>query len=209
MPGARELINEESGATTEEVPAEQVRLFLPSGIPETMRSSIGKRKLYEAEAQLRRAACSSALMSLRLRLHTKRHLIMFRNAFLRGQRKTGHARTMIDAVSDRVDALSNAYRSSQVALKALEGPEGCGAYRTLEAGDVTLRYVQDHDGKAARRLAKIAGRPTQVMNEGTSLDDEDGNGAEERGSSKRTLSWIWTAGCPRRARRLRRVPAGG
>ncbi len=80
------------------------------------------------------------------------------------------------------------------------GEEGCGEFRALEKEDVRLQYVQDHDAKAARCLAKLAGCQTAGMLMGANIgseDDSDGKddtrhveGAEERGSSRQTLSWI-------------------
>ncbi len=140
---------------------------------------------------------------LRLRLHTKCHFIMFQKVYLRGQRKTSCGRTLIDLVSDLVDVQARKYCQARQALLHLVGEEGCGEFRALEKEDVRLRYVQDHDAKAARRLAKLAGRQTAGMLMEANIGSEDDSdseddthhveGAEERGSSRQTLSWIWTA----------------
>ncbi|KAF9017052.1 hypothetical protein BDZ89DRAFT_890607, partial [Hymenopellis radicata] len=102
---------------------EAVRLWLPSEIPADSRAGIGKPGLYEAEAVLRRVQCSSALETLRLRLHTKCHFIMFRNTYMRGQRKTSRARTLIDSVSDGVDSMARKYHRAREALFWLGGEE--------------------------------------------------------------------------------------
>lgn len=200
MPGVRMLVNldeEEAAVRGTPILAEAVKLWLPSQISGEMRASVGRPTLYEMEASLRRAQLSTSLHHLRIRLHAKRHLIMFRNAYLRGQRKTGRARSLIDSVSDKVDGLARKYREARAALVCLVGESSCGEFHSLNKEDVTMRYVQDHDAKAARRLAKIAGRPTQNMTMGDVCEDEadkeGAEGAEERGASRRTMSWIWTA----------------
>ncbi|KAF9001442.1 hypothetical protein BDZ89DRAFT_929683, partial [Hymenopellis radicata] len=182
MSGVRVLIDadeEAAAAAGRPIPAEEIRLWMPSDIPPSSREYIGNRRLYEIEAALRRCRCSEALQLLRLRLHTKRHFVMFRKVYLRGQKKTTRGRTLIDSISDSVDVEARKYRQSRQALFQLLGEEGCGEFRKLEREDVRLRYVQDHDARAARRLAKLAGRATQGMMQGVNI--------------RQTLSWIWTA----------------
>ncbi|KAF8888005.1 hypothetical protein CPB85DRAFT_1258228 [Mucidula mucida] len=103
--------------------------------------------------------------------------------YLQGQQKTSCGRTLIDS--------ARKYCQARQALLQLVGEEGCGEFRALEKED------------AARCLAKLAGCQTAGMLMGANIgskDDSDGEddtchveGAEERGSSRQTLSWIWTA----------------
>ncbi len=141
MPGVCTLIDadEEVAAGRDTLTlAEAVRLWMPSEIPASAQASIGTPQLYTIKETLRRCHCSQALDMLRLRLHTKRHFIMFRKVYLRGQRKTSCGRTLIDSVSDSVDVQARKYRQARQALLQLVGEEGCGEFRALEKEDVRL-----------------------------------------------------------------------
>ncbi|KAF9014796.1 hypothetical protein BDZ89DRAFT_1220444 [Hymenopellis radicata] len=212
MPTVEELLEDEEDdrdPDADPVAAENVKLYLPSDVMNVEGASCPAR-MKTIETQLRKAQCSEALMTLRLRLHAKSHVIKFRNSFVTGQKRGSRARTVIDTISDRVDAIAAKYRQSRAALRALVGEAGCGSYFELKPEDVSMKFVIDANAKGARRLARIQGRQARQSlqaiddaameaetTEAALLEGQENTGAEQRGSSRRKLSWIWTvAGGP-------------
>ncbi|KAF9003752.1 hypothetical protein BDZ89DRAFT_1049788 [Hymenopellis radicata] len=196
MPAVEELLEEEEDdrdPDADPVAAENVKLYLPSDVMSVDAASCPAR-MKTIETQLRRAQCSEALMTLRLRLHAKSHVIKFRNNFVTGQKRGSRARTVIDTISDRVDAIAAKYRQGS----------RCGSYYELKPEDVSTKFVVDANAKGARRLARIQGRQArqslqaiddaamEAETEAAVLEGEENTGAEQRGSSRRKLSWIWT-----------------
>ncbi|KAF9005771.1 hypothetical protein BDZ89DRAFT_1049014 [Hymenopellis radicata] len=173
MAGVRIFVDvDEHAATARGTPTvtEAVRLWMPSEIPESARATIGNAQLYEVEATLRRS-----------------------QFYMRGQQKSSRSQTLIDSVSDSVNAEARRYRQARLVLLQLVSEEGCGEFRNLEKEDVRLRYVQDHDAKAARRLAKLAGRPTPGMLQGFNIgsdseDDSDGDPTLVEGTAQEAPS---------------------
>ncbi|KAF9014806.1 hypothetical protein BDZ89DRAFT_918102, partial [Hymenopellis radicata] len=189
MPAVEELLEEEEDdrdPDADPVAAENVKLYLPSDVMSVDAASCPAR-MKTIETQLRRAQCSEALMTLRLRLHAKSHVIKFRNNFVTGQKRGSRARTVIDTISDRVDAIAAKYRQSRAALLALVGEAGCGSYYELKPEDVSTKFS----------LQAIDDAAMEAETEAAVLEGEENTGAEQRGSSRRKLSWIWTvAGGP-------------
>jgi hypothetical protein len=199
MPVVSQLVSEEEEerkGATQPVLAENVVLWLPSQIPWSRRGTC-RPSLFTMEEALRRAQCYESLDRVRLRLHARAHLVRFRNKNATGQKKILRARTLIDGVSDRIDAIARKYRDAQVALVRLVGEENAGGYKTLQPDDLTSRWVEDYNATRARRLSKIMGRESRLVprtEENAANEYEaDVNGSEKRGASRRKMSWIWTA----------------
>ncbi|KAK7012748.1 CxC2 domain-containing protein [Favolaschia claudopus] len=188
MPGAVRCLEEMEVARDSELPpvvAERVKLFMPhemSGdeVHDPLRGCVAG--LVEMEVRLRVSQCENSLVSLRARLHAKRHLISFRDSNITGQVRSTKARTLIEQVGERVESYANRYRQGHKALEALKGPGAYPALRALRPEDVQLDgEAQESDSIARRKLGMLG----------------SGRGARPPrtapGTSKRVLSWIWTA----------------
>lgn len=189
----REEAARKNNGAVKPVEAEDVKLFLPSEIPGAERGPSYRRAIFSTESRLREAQCSTQLASLRMRLHSKSHLIRFRNANLRGQTKTTRSRGALERLGDRITATVGRYRVARKAIIALDGSTKWEHFRPLEDTDVSTRFVTDYDGQRARRFAKIGRSGKRGMVADAEVEDEEVNGAESRGASRRKLSWIWTA----------------
>lgn len=76
-------------------------------------------------------------------------------------------------------------------------------FRPLADSDVQTKYVFDHDGQAARRLAKLTQHSSRrrIQTTFVRVDDDEADVAGETvidgawlaGSSRQRMSWIWTA----------------
>ncbi|KAJ7076953.1 hypothetical protein C8R43DRAFT_966146 [Mycena crocata] len=174
--GARE-------ADTAPMPAEDVKLFLPSELTTEQRLTCAKG-VPEVEARLREGQCANALVSIRAQLHSKRHLITFRNAFLSGQNKTTKARTLIGLVSDRATGNSHKYQRAREALDSLKGKDYAPHFQEMKQEHLTL------DGEDVESVTDVASRKKLAM-----LASGKGSRAPRHisGTSKSTLSWIWTS----------------
>ncbi|KAJ6448052.1 hypothetical protein C8R47DRAFT_1085105 [Mycena vitilis] len=82
-----------------EIKAECVKLYMPSELSALEREVGCLGGVIDLETRLRENQCHNALVKLRSHLHTKRHLIGFRNAHVTGQIKSTKARTLIAQVN--------------------------------------------------------------------------------------------------------------
>ena len=201
MPGVLVQASDTTSALGAKRPVEpeDMMLWLPSDIPTAARKAY-RASLFTTEAALRKLQCSENLNALRLRLHTKSHLIRFKNKNFTGQKKTTRARTLLDDLGDKINATAQKYRTAYIALARLE--DDPLPFRPLVDSDIQTKFVFDHDGQAARRLAKLTQHSSRRRIQTTLLreDDNDQDPAQDEadgawisGSSRRKMSWIWTA----------------
>ncbi|KAJ7229596.1 hypothetical protein C8J57DRAFT_1251782 [Mycena rebaudengoi] len=133
------------------VNAENVKLWLPSDLPEADRERGCLHGIADMEARLREAQASDALKILRSRLHTKRHMIGFRDSNITGQVKATKARTLIDQVGEWVTDIADKYRCARKALTSLKGSNFAPQFKTLKAEHLTLAGETDDHDKDARK----------------------------------------------------------
>ncbi|KAJ7184066.1 hypothetical protein C8R46DRAFT_1208297 [Mycena filopes] len=184
-PGAlRSLEVERAGRDSEavEVKAESIKLYMPSDLSAVEREVGCVAGVVAIERRLRENQCHNALVQLRAHLHTKRHLIGFRNTQVTGQIKATKARTLIAQVGERATAAGDKYARGRAALTALEGEEYAAHFKPLKSGDITLDGEQEMTETAARKKLAMLGA---------------GKGARTpchvAGTSRKILSWIWSA----------------
>ncbi|KAJ6501536.1 hypothetical protein C8R47DRAFT_1211112 [Mycena vitilis] len=185
MSGAVLELEQEEDARDSELPppqAEDIKLYLPSGLRTGDRDSGCRAGLPEMEGKLREGQCRDALTNLRTRLHAKRHLLDHRDdGNVAGQRAATRSYTLIGRIGERVDAAAAKYRRARLALIALRGRDAGTTFRELKAADVQLDEEREIDAKARRRLGEIgSGRHRR---KGPALSSKD-----------RHFSWIWTEG---------------
>ncbi|KAK7040000.1 CxC2 domain-containing protein [Favolaschia claudopus] len=187
MPGAARCLEDHEAARDTDLPppaAEGVKLFMPSEMRadnnDVQRGCVPG--LLEMEERLRVSQCENSLVSLRARLHAKRHMISFKNANIVGQVPSTKARTLIEQLGERIDSYANRYRQGYKSLMALKGAEAFPSLRPLQAEDIRLDGDDEESDSAARKKLAMLG---------------SGRGARAPrnapGTSKRLMSWIWTA----------------
>ncbi|KAJ7695594.1 hypothetical protein B0H16DRAFT_1485253, partial [Mycena metata] len=150
----RELEEEEDARDADLPPvnAEDVKLYLPSGLLRADREEGCRKGLPAMEGKLREGQCRDALHVLRSRLHAKRHLLNYRDESVVGQRAATRAYTLIERIGERVDAVSAKYRRARAALIALRGRTACEGFRELKASDIQLDEEREVDAKARKKL---------------------------------------------------------
>jgi hypothetical protein len=165
-----------------EVYAEGVKLYMPSELSVVKRQVGCVAGVLDLEILLHENQCHNALVKLRGHLHTKRHLIGFRNTHVSGQIKATKARLLIAQVGERAQACAAKYNQGREALTRLAGADFAPHFRVLKTADMTLDGEEETQETAARqklamiRAGKGARTPRHVP-----------------GTSKKVLSWIWTA----------------
>ncbi|PBK68367.1 hypothetical protein ARMSODRAFT_887998, partial [Armillaria solidipes] len=182
MPGCVALIEAKEAVCDSDAQApaaEEVRLWLPSQVPSDEHLFVCDPKLFDTEFRLCEGQCADALTSLRSKLMACQHLIRYRNANIVGQRMSTRARTIIDTVSDHIDATAEKYCCAREAMVHLRGEEACGEYKVLAKDDITAVQVQEQDAKATKKLSKIGGRQSR--------------GAPVVREKPPKISWIWMA----------------
>ncbi|KAJ7657484.1 hypothetical protein B0H17DRAFT_900929, partial [Mycena rosella] len=96
-------------------------LWMPNRLLAAMRAHGYVKGLGEKEASLREAQCTNSLDTVRGLLHSKRHLIQFRNDHLVGQSQNTRSNTLVGQVGDHIDAVTIKYRWAWKALRLLKG----------------------------------------------------------------------------------------
>ena len=171
-----------------ETEAEDIRLWMPSRLRPSERSSVCTNSIATIEERLREAQCRDALSKLRNYLHTRAHFIKHRNTNICGQRANTCAKTLIDSLSSKIDRVAAKYRTARAALLVLRG-----------AGDWAqeLRPLQSKD---------ICGPTSSTSGDIDDASDVIGSNGRERskkqrealerglGEGYRTMSWIWACG---------------
>jgi hypothetical protein len=183
MPAAVRVLQEEEDARDPDLPppkAEDVKLYLPSGIRAADRASGCRKGLPEMEAKLWEGQCGDALRKLRTRLHAKKHLLVHRDTNVVGQRAATHAYTLIERIGDRVNAMAAKYRRAREALLALRGEGECEKWKELKETDIQLDEEHEVDTPTYRKLGSIGSSKGRRHRQAVS-------------SKKKMLSWIWTA----------------
>jgi hypothetical protein len=132
------------------------------------------------EARLREAQCSDALVKLRSLLHSKGHLIAFRNENMTGQRKATRSQNLIARVGTQISQHHKKYNAARGALHALKGEDFAPRFKKMETAHLTLDAEEKESNSTSReKLAKMGsgkGRPSR-----------------NAPSKHKVLSWIWTA----------------
>jgi hypothetical protein len=107
---------------------------------------------------------------------------LVRDRNVTGQVRATKSRTLIQQVGERVTASAQKYTQARNALIQLLGADSCPQFKELKAEDLTLDgQVEDNDTAAAKKLKMIAaGKGKRTPR-------------HVKGSSKRVMSWIWTA----------------
>ncbi|KAJ7026086.1 hypothetical protein C8F04DRAFT_966920 [Mycena alexandri] len=183
-PGAiRALQGEEAERDEDTAPpkAEDVSLFLPSALSSAERVSGCQAGLPDMEARLREAQCGDALATVRSLLHSKGHLIIFRNEHVTGQVGSTRSQTLIARVGGRVTQHHKKYSQARRALHVLKGNDYAPHLKKMRQSDLTLAGEEkESDSSARAKLARLGA-------------GKHGRQSRNAPSENKTLSWIWSA----------------
>ncbi|KAJ6512421.1 hypothetical protein C8R45DRAFT_1206552 [Mycena sanguinolenta] len=209
MPGAAQVMENAEAARDPDAPPprpEKMKLWVPSDMPSAGENDVLRGcipGLIDMEVKLRVAQCNNSLTSLRSRLHAKRWLIGFRNENVSGQVQATKARTLIGQVGERAESYAQRYRRGRAALVQLKGEAAFPHLRELKPEHVVLDGDHNESDAASRKKLGMlgAGRGARVSrNAEHVVQVGDGTNANTRrrnrnapGTSKRVMSWIWTA----------------
>ncbi|KAK7052398.1 CxC2 domain-containing protein [Favolaschia claudopus] len=191
MPGAVEEMMEEDDARDSELPApeaEEVRLYLPSGLPAGRRAGCSER-LLEREARLREGQLSDGISKLRRALLSRTHLWDWKDMRVRGQRAGTRSAVLSQRIENNIQDIAKKYRSNREALIALRGAEDCSEWKVSRDEDIRGDEMDEVDMGARRKLGRI-GSTTRERYRSKVAGRKEGSG--RRG--KKQMSWIWTSG---------------
>lgn len=119
--------------------------------------------LAEIESRLREGQLRDALDKIRIHLHVKSRLVIFKARNVRNQEPNKEARGRIDANNVKIDTFVQKYRAARHAREALGGPTTWQhIWQPLRSNEVRCLHEPD---------------PTEA--------------AERSGEGRRTVSWIW------------------
>ncbi|KAL0568608.1 hypothetical protein V5O48_013381 [Marasmius crinis-equi] len=168
---------------------ESAMLYLPSGLPKTVRTLPEMSKWVEMETSFRRGQLQSALDGLRSHLFIRTHLNLQRTLHVRHQHAAVRARQVMSRNDHKIDVFKAKYCVGWEALKVLVGEEEIGLPQ-LRKGDVTS--YDEVDTHALRNVRKVLGtqRRNGTVSEAGSRIPKDA--LVKPGESVKQLSWIWT-----------------
>ncbi|KAF8139157.1 hypothetical protein K438DRAFT_2118931 [Mycena galopus ATCC 62051] len=178
--------------------SENVPLFLPSALTQAERSSDAMKALAAIENALRDAQCSMALERLRLQLHIKSRLFLYKELQARNQGANTRARTIVTRNESKVQLHSEKYQMAWEARCLLaDGDAGKVGWHALKKEDI--RCMEDAED-LARNEEKRKGqeerrkhRENELRRQGElpPLTREERERAAQSGESVREVSWIW------------------
>ena len=171
-----------------ETEAEDILLFMPSGLNRGDRTSMCTNNIAAIKGQLREAQCRDALVKLRNYLHTRAHFIKHRNVNIRGQKANTRANTLIDTLSSKIRRAAEKYRAARSALRALRG---AGPWKQ------ELRVLQSTDicGPTASTSGDIDDANDIFGSDGCRKSKKQREASSRGlGEGYRTTSWIWACG---------------
>ncbi|KAF7329335.1 CxC2 domain-containing protein [Mycena kentingensis (nom. inval.)] len=155
MPGVAEIRAEDDACCDPNVPApkaENIEIYLPSGLDDTQRRTASLRGANEAEAKLRQGQCSDALVALRAALYVQAHLIAWRNVNSAGQKSATRSSTLLLRVKERIERAATKYRDAWKGLRKLKGPALAPEFKELRAEDVNGRTQVENDIVSMKKL---------------------------------------------------------
>ncbi|KAL0572308.1 hypothetical protein V5O48_009654 [Marasmius crinis-equi] len=192
----------------DDVPAEDIKVWMPSSIPNASVDRVCTPEVVIAETKLQFARANDALDGLRHTLRVKARMVLFKNSNVRGQRDSGRAREVINRVQLRAERFVKQYRMARVAYYAVvPAGEDLGELPKLENGDIRALSDPDRVQKGPGRRGTREDDLYEEIETERALDVEhpidlipaDRREYEHRtkhgtGETRKTNSWIWESG---------------
>ncbi len=165
------------GRLSTDTDTEKVKLYLPSGLPPSLRSTGCTPGLREIELKMRMAQISDALEQLKQQLCVYSSFVHYKITQVSGlgQKANTRARCLLLRLREKVMRCADRYRTSRAALDALD-PTGDwrGQFRPLLASDLKGPNGTSPDDDVILAMSKCSKRT---------------------GEGLRELSWIWRVRC--------------
>ncbi|PPQ76849.1 hypothetical protein CVT24_010586 [Panaeolus cyanescens] len=197
------------GKVPEELPEhpDDVKIWLPSHLPDNLREEICHENLAEWEDKLRTGQCTDALESLRHALKIKLRLLREKHVNVRGQKEGTRSRVLIDRAHEKALEAAEKYRWARARKMQLLGEgEWEKTYRVLHDDDIrSFRDAAKPKNKGRRGVLEDSQVDLENMidaesdnreGEGQGDDEEAGSGDQQgrrvaSGQTRHTISWIW------------------
>lgn len=143
---------------------ENIPLFLPSGMPDSLRKMGCVSGLVDKEKRLREAEAIDALNGLQRQLRVMMGVFNYKKTHVSGagQRANTRARTMMTKISDKTQLFAERYRAARLALSRID-PDGEWSVTLLPLRSRDIRGPQrddDDESEGRRELSWIWLSPT-------------------------------------------------
>lgn len=133
---------------------ENIPLFLPSGMPQSLRETGCVSALVDKEKRLREAEAIDALDGMKRQLRIMMGVFNYKKTHVSGagQRANTRARTMMTKISDKTQLFAERYRAARLALSRL-CPDGewSATLQPLRSKDIRGPQRDDDDESEGRR----------------------------------------------------------
>ncbi|KAJ6469546.1 hypothetical protein C8R47DRAFT_989403, partial [Mycena vitilis] len=185
-------------AIPQDAPIEKMPLLLPSGLTAAQRATC-KPGLADIEEMMRGAQCREALVKLRMQLHIKSRLLIYKGLHSRAQGSNTRSRTIVARNESKIRLHSEKYQMAWEAIRQLlpDNDASKVGWQRLDAADVrTMEDIED-----LRAIGLLRQEDDDASESDGELEDvqpaqakgKKGRHAERGGTeNRRQLSWIWT-----------------
>ncbi|KAJ7865989.1 hypothetical protein B0H13DRAFT_1636845, partial [Mycena leptocephala] len=205
-PGALQVLGDMNIA--EDVMVENMPLLLPSALTPAQRVTC-RPGLGNIEEMLRSAQCREALIRLRLQLHVKSRLFIYKGNHARHQGANTRSRTIVARNEGKIRLHSEKFQMAWEAIRLLS-PDGDPlkvGWPKLKADDIRCMEdtedIREKEERRKRQRGKRAKKLKELRDHGLLPAEDDGDedddgmdvddGPVQRGSeNRRQVSWIWT-----------------
>lgn len=171
-----------------DVPAETVRLFMPSELSDQKRAQACLPGVADVECQIREASLGDTLEQLRRHLRTRSHVNKWKVLNVRGQRYNTRARALQHRVDVKVHAAKMRYRHCRRAYLALAG-SGPWIHQYKELQDDDCRALNERELTQKEKEARRERIQSGEREVGNTRDGVVVTGVI--GDTRCAPSWIW------------------
>ncbi|KIM80445.1 hypothetical protein PILCRDRAFT_9627 [Piloderma croceum F 1598] len=166
---------------------ENVPLMLPSSLSEDERATGCTPQLVTIEQQLREAQCQSSLERLRMQLHIKSQLRIYKEHNIHHQGPNTRTHGLLDRNNVKIRLQRDKYRAARQALIHLPGgTEAVKRWHKLK--DCDLRCMEEKDTTSQEREKE---RRRVEKEKKTKKNQRQGGNTIAPGEGRREISWLW------------------
>ena len=182
-PTAIQLINQVLSSDPPNPPntilVENVKLYLPSELPESHRHGDQMVQLIDIEIKLREGQCHSSLDSLQCKLLVKSRMITYRVTNVWHQGSLTRSQRLLKRIESSIVLYTDKYRTAWDVLYRLNGSTTDGmTWKRLRKTDIRI-MDEVRDAAIRSQWKKIGGKKQAAEL------------AKETSEGRRTISWIW------------------
>lgn len=169
---------------------ENVTLYLPSTIPESLRNLLCPPALVNAESAIREAQVCQALNDLRRELRARMFANKFKMKHVTGVRYMTCARDWMKRIDEKVVTAKHEYQHARASFLSLRGP-GSWEDSLRELKDEDVRGINERALSAQEVMERKAAREAAGSEDDELTAKPMSEGCQPGERNRQPISWIW------------------